>query len=570
MRTQSPLRLLATGVLLVAVVFGWKWLAPTAVGGSSSYIITHGISMEPKYQEGDLVIARTAESYAVGDVIAYKSENLSQPVMHRIVEITDEGFVTKGDSNSWLDTDRPTDADVIGEAWLHLPGVGKWLAKARSPLVAAVLISLVSLTFLIGKDTKKRRRRERDGQMPRVSLGALNRSDKTVIATAGGLMVVVLLLTIASFAQPLVRSVTADAPYEHEGRFSYGADVPVSPVYPNGKVEAGRPVFLKLVDELSFTFDYSLRTRAEQTVKGEALMFARVSGATGWKKVIPVARLKSFKGDGVRLEGTLNLRDVQRLSQEVQAITGLPESAQTVELVSRIDLEGDVAGSEIAEQFQPLLSFSMDAYQMKVEAPAPQDGALEPSTPLTKTQPGAVKISEIRPNSIDLLGVSLDVRSLRVTGTAMLLLGLLCLAGLWVRVAKRESLDEASQIAQDYSEYLIPVASMQRQPQNDAVQVKSMQALARLAEVYERMILHHEADGAHSFLVEADGVMYCYRVATQQEPTPAPTGLPSIGSLVGRKSREERRKNEADRLRKELADIEAEVLREKAGGPPEE
>ena len=46
--------------------------------------------MEPGFQTGDLAILRPAGSYAVGDVVAYRSESLDTIVMHRIVSGDDE------------------------------------------------------------------------------------------------------------------------------------------------------------------------------------------------------------------------------------------------------------------------------------------------------------------------------------------------------------------------------------------------------------------------------------------------------------------------------------------------
>ena len=54
-------------------------------GGGTTYLATHGTSMEPRFPTGDLAILRPADSYAVGDVVAYWSESLDTIVMHRIV-----------------------------------------------------------------------------------------------------------------------------------------------------------------------------------------------------------------------------------------------------------------------------------------------------------------------------------------------------------------------------------------------------------------------------------------------------------------------------------------------------
>ena len=58
----------------LALVLSAVWLFwPLALGGGTTYLATHGISMEPGFHAGDLAILRTADRYAVGDVVAYRS-----------------------------------------------------------------------------------------------------------------------------------------------------------------------------------------------------------------------------------------------------------------------------------------------------------------------------------------------------------------------------------------------------------------------------------------------------------------------------------------------------------------
>ena len=59
---------------LVALVLAAVWLFwPSALGGGTTYVATHGNSMEPGFHTGDLAILRPADRYAVGDVVAYRS-----------------------------------------------------------------------------------------------------------------------------------------------------------------------------------------------------------------------------------------------------------------------------------------------------------------------------------------------------------------------------------------------------------------------------------------------------------------------------------------------------------------
>src|SRR3954452_11876638 len=133
----------AVALVLAAVWAFW----PQPLGGGTTYVSTHGISMEPRFHTGDLAILRSAPSYAVGDVVAYRSVSLNTVVMHRIVDLDGDRFVIQGDNNDWLDQDHPSRDQVLGTLFVRIPQGGKVLASVTSPagvgLVAAVGIALL-------------------------------------------------------------------------------------------------------------------------------------------------------------------------------------------------------------------------------------------------------------------------------------------------------------------------------------------------------------------------------------------------------------------------------------------
>ena len=64
---------LISAALVVLAVAVWLLLAPTQIGGETSYVRTSGISMQPRFHTGDLAIVRPAERYKVGDIVAYRA-----------------------------------------------------------------------------------------------------------------------------------------------------------------------------------------------------------------------------------------------------------------------------------------------------------------------------------------------------------------------------------------------------------------------------------------------------------------------------------------------------------------
>lgn len=136
--------------VLLAVAAFVLW--PERWGGTMTYVITSGSSMEPGFEQGDLAILRSVGDYRVGDVAAYDSTKLKKIVMHRITEESDEGYTFQGDSNDFLDPETVTDDQMLGKLVVRVPGVGRYLAWFLTP--TNLVIATAALFFLLGDRRK--------------------------------------------------------------------------------------------------------------------------------------------------------------------------------------------------------------------------------------------------------------------------------------------------------------------------------------------------------------------------------------------------------------------------------
>ena len=113
-------------------------------------------SMEPALSVGDLLIVREQDHYQTGDIVVYQSG--SMPVVHRIVDISGETVITRGDANNASDTPFPL-AAVKGEVVASIPLVGHavWAMKSPAATVAmlAAAVLLVEWSFHSGKAEKE-------------------------------------------------------------------------------------------------------------------------------------------------------------------------------------------------------------------------------------------------------------------------------------------------------------------------------------------------------------------------------------------------------------------------------
>jgi signal peptidase I len=144
-------------------------MAPATLGGVTSYVIVDGRSMEPEYANGDLVVARARDHYAVGDIITYDAPTeVPYRVIHRIARLNDDGYITQGDNRDEVDGWTVPFEAVHGSSWLHIPYGGTAAMLLRQPAVLiGIFAGWMTLTFLT-------RREQRDDDGPE---GATDQSD---------------------------------------------------------------------------------------------------------------------------------------------------------------------------------------------------------------------------------------------------------------------------------------------------------------------------------------------------------------------------------------------------------
>ena len=71
-------------------------------------------SMKPTIEKGDKIVVKKQDSYEVGDIITYISndENL---ITHRVMKKYENVFITKGDNNNTEDEERVEQDQIIGK-----------------------------------------------------------------------------------------------------------------------------------------------------------------------------------------------------------------------------------------------------------------------------------------------------------------------------------------------------------------------------------------------------------------------------------------------------------------------
>ena len=132
----SNILLIASILLLLgAVGFVFTGSGDKFLFGYKPFIIATG-SMEPEYSTHAIVIIKQDpyEEVQLGDVVAFKPEQLGgSGAMHRVIEQTPQGLITKGDNNDFADDGTVTLENYVGRAIWHTNALAGYIDKLMKP-----------------------------------------------------------------------------------------------------------------------------------------------------------------------------------------------------------------------------------------------------------------------------------------------------------------------------------------------------------------------------------------------------------------------------------------------------
>jgi len=145
--------------LIPLAVYFW----PSALGGTAGFLIVQGNSMLPTILPGSLVVIKQAESYYIDDIVAYDegADFRNKVVVHRILDVTENGFLIKGDNNPKKDLGFPTQDQILGKVVFSTPYVGDAIGLLRNPIVLIITAGIIAVIQNQNKNRKKKKERLR-------------------------------------------------------------------------------------------------------------------------------------------------------------------------------------------------------------------------------------------------------------------------------------------------------------------------------------------------------------------------------------------------------------------------
>jgi signal peptidase I len=478
------------GLLLLAAIALW----PVQLGGSTAFVTTHGISMEPRFHTGDLAILRASDTYNVGDITGYHSSTLHRVVMHRIVKIQNGLYTFKGDNNSWLDPAPAEKSQLIGKLALRVPHGGIVLAMTQR----AAPYLVVALMLIAGGGTAavQRRGRRKRGTMSRhaAARGPNSGSLKTMppqLVTAAGITAVAValgmgLLALAATA-PVVTS-QAKTAQSQQMVFSYSAPVGQTAAYDTTTASSPDPIFRKLSNFVDLHLAYS-------GAPGTMAIAVEESNGLGWHSTWQLAPASPVSGRREVQTVRLDLAQFDAKARAAALATGLPTGNVALAIQPRVTTSAGAV-------FSPSLALTLSPLELNLSGQA---------TSLVETAPAQVVAQATRNRVISIFGHRLAATTARSWSWLILGASLLSALVIWLLVRLDGNPSEGDSIRRRYSSLLVRVEPITASPNRPIVDVEEMGTLVKLAERYGLLILHWSRSGVATFVVQDENTTYRYR-----------------------------------------------------------
>ena len=504
-------RLLASAIAALAGVIALAGIA--LASGQIAIVTTHGVSMNPVYYQGDLVIVARASSYSVGDIAAYELSGKGEVALHRIIGGNGDAFIFKGDNNQSIDPTRPRGDELVGRAVLHIPQGGLWLQTLTSPPVLGLLAFALLTGGGAAATTRHRRKRRRTAVSRHIStrpgphriLGSLPASLRSSAALGAIFAIMGGSLGALAWSGPLEESSISHVKTGARMDFSYSAAVGQSAAYDGTTAASPDPVFRKLTNTVDVHFTY-------HGEPGTVTVTAELSTPGGWHSSVPLTGPATFTVNDYEGSVRLDLATLEARAQAASAVTGLPSGPLSIALTPQVK-------TATGADFQPELKLNLTPLQLALT------GA--PDT-LTVRDTTTTQQAIMAPRTIAWNGVGISAAAARFVSVVLLATALVIGAIIVIFARRTAPADEGAAIRRRYASLLVRVHPMPAPQGRPIIDVTTFPTLAKLAERYGLLVLHWARSGVETFIVQDENITYRYRAGADPAPAERPSELADL------------------------------------------
>ncbi|PSJ94312.1 signal peptidase I [Brevibacillus fortis] len=139
-----------SGFLFASKMNGGK----TTLFGSEIMVVLSG-SMAPTFDTGSIVAVKPVNFGDIkqGDIVTFKNED-DLTITHRVVEVTGQGLITRGDANNGNDTMPVTQDRLIGQVEFYVPLLGYLIEFIRSKVGMLVFLGVPGIYLIVSQVMK--------------------------------------------------------------------------------------------------------------------------------------------------------------------------------------------------------------------------------------------------------------------------------------------------------------------------------------------------------------------------------------------------------------------------------
>lgn len=511
-----------TGTFLV----GWFFIfGPQFLGGPAGYIYVNGVSMQPTMYTGDLAIVRHASSYAVGDIVAFQTgEGI---VIHRVIGGDGAaGYELQGDNRNEPDPWFPTNEQVVGKLWWHIPGGAARLGPLREARVFGALLGVaVAFAAIPGGRAMKRRRKDGRQMVPHESeqtsrgseastdpvLGPLTQAPLLLSSAFVLVSVAALLALVGAFlayrATPSESELVTRLEYAQTTTFGYTAHTDPSLLYPGGTVRPTdpgadgtvapeQPLYTPLARSIDVDLRYALDTDAAADVSGTIAVDLEIGPAGGWTHRETLLGSRAFDGAETSARVRVDLPVAAALIEQIEEETGFTATSYQLRVVPRVHLEGEAAGEAVNLDYAPAFTLLWTP------------SVVTPPVVLEQSEPTALSDLVSRPQSMSVAGIAVPVieaRTIFVSGASgFVAVALLLGASVYFGFGR----GDRAKVRARYGRMLLRVRAADEPQRASRVQLSSMHDLARLAQRDGGIIFEEESEtyGTRYYVRDGDAL----------------------------------------------------------------
>jgi hypothetical protein len=251
-------------------------------------------------------------------------------------------------------------------------------------------------------------------------------------------------------------------------------------------------------------------------LQGAMRLDVAIASADGWSAYLGSSPVVALANGSATAVAPVDTPRASALLAKHYAEIGTPGAAATLTVTPVVVTTGTAGGKKFQAGSPALLAFTVDGTSLRLAGKA--DTVLTPSTTTD------VAVSEVVPRRLTVLSLTIPIGPARFAAGVAFALALVVLAGAaWIgRTARGDAADE---FVVKHAARILPVAAFDPGP--TVIDVSDAEALHRVAERFDTLVLHHAGEDADVFAVRDVDATYRFvvpggREARSRPPVPAP------------------------------------------------